>query len=315
MLAQGQSSSAKRGRLAVVSSGLIFLKKKKNYLVKLKSMCLHSWVVSNPVAQETERCWPARYFIRALGKSLQLGLWFFLIKGSQADTKRNACLKNVPLAFNLLNYPIKSFFALFSSCFWDTSIWFVSTWRDSGNARKCPDYLPIGIFLVSEVKEITLTKIKFVRSVRPFSTGVFCGPKTICRSLRFVPTSLWLWHQLTCSVSLSRLLLCKYQWVPAAWLQGPVVMWNKSILKCLKLSDQCSEHDPVSRTLRPWPLTLVQGRVTPKKSGKTTGLNAEASPRPLAHKLRGDTHVLCYHSSLYMTFRLHLFFLINFIVA
>ena len=29
MLAQGQSSSAKRGGLAVVSSGLIFLKKKK----------------------------------------------------------------------------------------------------------------------------------------------------------------------------------------------------------------------------------------------------------------------------------------------
>ena len=30
MLAQGQSSSAKRGGLAVVSSGLIFLKKKKS---------------------------------------------------------------------------------------------------------------------------------------------------------------------------------------------------------------------------------------------------------------------------------------------
>ena len=30
MLAQGQSSSAKRGGLAAVSSGLIFLKKKKN---------------------------------------------------------------------------------------------------------------------------------------------------------------------------------------------------------------------------------------------------------------------------------------------
>ena len=30
MLAQGQSSSAKRGGLAVVSSGLIFLRKKKN---------------------------------------------------------------------------------------------------------------------------------------------------------------------------------------------------------------------------------------------------------------------------------------------
>ena len=29
MLAQGQASSAKRGRLAVVSSGLIFLKKRK----------------------------------------------------------------------------------------------------------------------------------------------------------------------------------------------------------------------------------------------------------------------------------------------
>ena len=30
MLAQGQSSSAKRGGLAAVSSGLIFLRKKKN---------------------------------------------------------------------------------------------------------------------------------------------------------------------------------------------------------------------------------------------------------------------------------------------
>ena len=33
MLAQGQASSAKRGGLAVVSSGLIFLKKKKRPLV------------------------------------------------------------------------------------------------------------------------------------------------------------------------------------------------------------------------------------------------------------------------------------------
>ena len=31
MLAQGKSSSAKRGRLAVVSSGLIFLKKQKEF--------------------------------------------------------------------------------------------------------------------------------------------------------------------------------------------------------------------------------------------------------------------------------------------
>ena len=37
MLAQGQSSSAKRGRLAVdVSSGLIFLKKKKVVFIVMK---------------------------------------------------------------------------------------------------------------------------------------------------------------------------------------------------------------------------------------------------------------------------------------
>ena len=35
MLAQGQSSPAKRGGLAVVSSGLIFLKKKKNPILEL----------------------------------------------------------------------------------------------------------------------------------------------------------------------------------------------------------------------------------------------------------------------------------------
>src|SRR3712207_6315402 len=34
MLAQGQSSSAKRGGLAVVSSGLIFLKKKKSKFIR-----------------------------------------------------------------------------------------------------------------------------------------------------------------------------------------------------------------------------------------------------------------------------------------
>ena len=38
MLAQGQSSSAKRGGLTAVSSGLIFLKKKKE---KQKDMKLH----------------------------------------------------------------------------------------------------------------------------------------------------------------------------------------------------------------------------------------------------------------------------------
>ena len=38
VLAQGQSSSAKRGGLAVVSSGLIFLKKKKKYLKHHRSI-------------------------------------------------------------------------------------------------------------------------------------------------------------------------------------------------------------------------------------------------------------------------------------
>ena len=37
MLAQGQSSSAKRGGLAVVSSGLIYLKKKKKLFWGFKS--------------------------------------------------------------------------------------------------------------------------------------------------------------------------------------------------------------------------------------------------------------------------------------
>ena len=38
MLAQGQSSSAKRGELAAVSSGLVFLKKKKKPDLKAELM-------------------------------------------------------------------------------------------------------------------------------------------------------------------------------------------------------------------------------------------------------------------------------------
>ena len=41
MLAQGQSSTAKRGGLAAVSSGLIFLKKKKE-LIKQKLLKFNS---------------------------------------------------------------------------------------------------------------------------------------------------------------------------------------------------------------------------------------------------------------------------------
>ena len=42
MLAQGQSSSAKKGGLAVVSSGLIFLKKKKKLGAIAQSLLNHS---------------------------------------------------------------------------------------------------------------------------------------------------------------------------------------------------------------------------------------------------------------------------------
>ena len=41
MLAQGQSSSAKRGGLAVVSSGLIFLKKKEEIKFHVKDVPQH----------------------------------------------------------------------------------------------------------------------------------------------------------------------------------------------------------------------------------------------------------------------------------
>ena len=53
MLAQGQSSSAKRGGLAVVSSGLIFLGKKK--FRKLSLLCMLSIHNDRKIFREPER--------------------------------------------------------------------------------------------------------------------------------------------------------------------------------------------------------------------------------------------------------------------
>lgn len=62
------------------------------------------------------------------------------------------------------------------------------------------------------------------------------------------------------------------------------------------------------QNIRALPLTLVQGRLhSLQKECMTAVLNEAASSRPLAHQLQEVTHFLCYHRSLCMAFRQHLF--------
>ena len=97
MLAQGQASSAKRGGLAVVSSGLIFLKKEKkkgSIYIQFHYLTSHIWECWLPYSFANRICCPVWGFLHLTGKkwhqsSLNLHIWnyewnwifFLMIKG------------------------------------------------------------------------------------------------------------------------------------------------------------------------------------------------------------------------------------------
>ena len=72
MLAQGQYSSAKRGRLAVVSSGLIFLKKKKIYIYTHIYSMIHLYDILEKTKQKGQKSYQWLPGIGNEGKELTI---------------------------------------------------------------------------------------------------------------------------------------------------------------------------------------------------------------------------------------------------
>ena len=66
MLAQGQASSAKRGGLAVVSSGLIFLKKKKKE-IEIETQRLSDWLQVETEPRSEPRSTSSKFLGAVLG--------------------------------------------------------------------------------------------------------------------------------------------------------------------------------------------------------------------------------------------------------